>query len=50
MSQTPESVKKLVEGGFKVTVESGAGVASMFSDAMYTEVCAMTRARADMRG
>jgi NAD(P) transhydrogenase len=37
VSQTPESVKKLTEAGFKVQVESGAGSASMFSDAMYKE-------------
>ncbi len=35
VSQTPESVGKLVESGFKVAVEKGAGASSMFSDAMY---------------
>ena len=38
VSQTPESVKKLVAAGFQVKVESGAGAPSMFSDSMYTEV------------
>lgn len=37
VSQTPESVAKLVKEGFSVNVESGAGVASNFSDAMYVE-------------
>jgi NAD(P) transhydrogenase len=37
VSQTPESVGKLVAAGFKVNVESGAGAASMFSDEMYTK-------------
>lgn len=35
VSQTPESVGKLVESGFKVVVERGAGAGSTFSDAMY---------------
>mmetsp|Transcript_37427 Transcript_37427/g.83750 ORF Transcript_37427/g.83750 Transcript_37427/m.83750 type:complete len:230 (+) Transcript_37427:122-811(+) len=35
VSQTPESVKKLVDAGFTVKVESGAGALSEFSDAMY---------------
>jgi NAD/NADP transhydrogenase alpha subunit len=38
VSQTPESVKKLIAAGFNVKVEAGAGEPSMFSDSMYTEV------------
>ena len=35
VSQTPESVRKLIEEGFNVKVQAGAGEASMFSDDMY---------------
>ena len=38
VSQTPESVEKLVKAGFQVQVESGAGAASTFSDEMYKAV------------
>jgi NAD(P) transhydrogenase len=38
VSQTPESVSKLIEAGFTVKVESGAGVGAMFSDKMYSDV------------
>jgi len=37
VSQTPESVGKLVAAGFKVKVEKGAGGASNFSDEMYAK-------------
>ncbi len=33
----PESVKKLVGSGFTVAVESGAGVASGYTDTQYSE-------------
>merc|ERR1712159_512518 len=35
VSQTPDSVKNLVKAGFKVQVESGAGVGAQFSDELY---------------
>ena len=36
VSQTPESVAKLVKEGFTVKVEKGAGAGASFSDAAYT--------------
>jgi NAD(P) transhydrogenase len=36
VSQTPESVAKLVKAGFNVKVEAGAGEGSDFNDAAYT--------------
>jgi len=36
VSQTPESVARLVKAGFKVKVERGAGAAAKFSDEQYT--------------
>jgi H+-translocating NAD(P) transhydrogenase len=35
VAQTPESVARLVKAGFKVRVESGAGVQAKFSDEQY---------------
>lgn len=35
VAQTPTTVAQLVKSGFKVTVESGAGAASSFSDEEY---------------
>ena len=38
VSQTPESVGKLVKSGFKVLVETGAGVEAKFSDSDFEKV------------
>ncbi len=40
----PESCKKLVQAGYEVAIESGAGEAAGFSDAMYAEVGATPHA------
>eukprot|EP00613_Pedinella_sp_CCMP2098_P082557 CAMPEP_0171994752 /NCGR_PEP_ID=MMETSP0993-20121228/279118_1 /TAXON_ID=483369 /ORGANISM="non described non described, Strain CCMP2098" /LENGTH=1213 /DNA_ID=CAMNT_0012647839 /DNA_START=57 /DNA_END=3699 /DNA_ORIENTATION=+ len=49
VSTTPESASKLVAAGFNVKVESGAGVASNFSDAMYQEVgCSVSADNAEV--
>ncbi len=40
----PESCKKLVQAGYEVAIESGAGEAAGFSDAMYAEVGATAHA------
>src|SRR5207237_3110845 len=34
----PESIKKLIQAGYEVSVEAGAGDAAGFPDAAYTEV------------
>src|SRR5439155_473530 len=34
----PESIKKLIQAGYEVSVEAGAGAAAGFPDAAYTEV------------
>src|SRR5436190_2013049 len=39
----PESCKKLVQAGYDVAIESGAGDAAGFSDAAYAEVGATTQ-------
>ena len=39
---TPETVKKLVKAGAKVTVRSGAGLRSHFSDQDYTDAGAQS--------
>ncbi len=45
---TPETVKKLVKAGAKVTVRSGAGLGSHFSDEAYSEAgAAIARTDAD---
>ncbi len=41
VSQTPDTVKKLVNAGFDVVVQSGAGDCASFSDAAYVEVGAV---------
>jgi NAD(P) transhydrogenase subunit alpha len=42
----PESCKKLIQAGYEVAIESGAGDAAGFPDAAYTEVGATwTRTR-----
>ena len=41
VSQTPDTVKKLVDAGFDVVVQSGAGDCASFSDAAYVEVGAV---------
>jgi H+-translocating NAD(P) transhydrogenase subunit alpha len=47
----PQNVKKLVNAGFSVTVESGLGIASGFPDASYAEAGAeVTSDRAGMFG
>ena len=40
----PESCKKLVQAGYEVAIEAGAGEAAGFADAMYTEVGATAHA------
>ena len=46
VSQTPETVGKLVKEGFTVRVESGAGAAASFSDSAYAEAGAQLTDRA----
>ena len=46
VAATPASVKKLLELGFEVTVQAGAGEAAGFSDAAYTEAGASLAATA----
>eukprot|EP00538_Stauroneis_constricta_P012665 CAMPEP_0119547806 /NCGR_PEP_ID=MMETSP1352-20130426/1838_1 /TAXON_ID=265584 /ORGANISM="Stauroneis constricta, Strain CCMP1120" /LENGTH=1139 /DNA_ID=CAMNT_0007592843 /DNA_START=69 /DNA_END=3488 /DNA_ORIENTATION=+ len=41
VSQTPQSVKSLVDAGFTVVVQSGAGEKASFSDATYLDVGAI---------
>src|SRR5687768_9053905 len=41
VAASPETVKKLIAAGCKVTVETGAGAASQFNDAAYQEAGAV---------
>lgn len=51
VAATPETVKKLIAQGAQVTVESGAGEASSFSDKSYTDAGAsLATSRADAVG
>lgn len=51
VAATPETVKKLIAQGAQVTVESGAGAASSFSDKSYSDAGATVAAsRADAVG
>ncbi len=51
VAATPETVKKLIAQGAQVTVESGAGAASSFSDKSYSEAGAsIASSRADAVG
>jgi H+-translocating NAD(P) transhydrogenase subunit alpha len=44
VAATPETVKRMVKEGLRVTVEAGAGSSSWFADAQYTDVGAQVLA------